>query len=139
MFLIKARNNCTLCERKVVVKALQLPRPLQACLGAKAKEGERNVVQLTAEDEEGQDVTHTILSMRVGGAEQVGGADHVGRAEQVGGAEQVGRAEQVGGAKQVVGVKQVAIRLINLVVHSLASLEASCVVNAVSYRIFATQ
>lgn len=42
----------------------------QACLGAKAKEGERNVVQLTAEDEEGQDVTHTILSMRVGGAEQ---------------------------------------------------------------------
>ena len=38
------------------------------------------MVQLTAENEEGQDVTHTILSMRVGGAEQV---MRVGGAEQV--------------------------------------------------------
>lgn len=42
----------------------------QACLGAKAKTGERNVVELTAEDENGQEVTHTILSLCVGGTEQ---------------------------------------------------------------------
>lgn len=42
----------------------------QACLGAKAKPGERNVVELTAEDENGQEVTHAILSLSVGGTEQ---------------------------------------------------------------------
>lgn len=44
---------------------------VQACLGAKAKDGERNVVELTAEDENGQEVTHAILSLSVGGTEQV--------------------------------------------------------------------
>ena len=44
---------------------------IQACLGAKAKPGERNVVELTAEDENGQEVTHSILSLSVGGTEQV--------------------------------------------------------------------
>ena len=41
-----------------------------AALGAKAKEGERNVVEITTEDETGEEVTHTILSLRVGGTEQ---------------------------------------------------------------------
>ena len=44
---------------------------MQACLGAKAKEGERNVVEMTAEDENGQEVTHTIISLCVGRTEQV--------------------------------------------------------------------
>ena len=44
---------------------------LQACLGASAKEGERNVVEVTVDNEEGEEVTHTLLSMRVGGTEQV--------------------------------------------------------------------
>ena len=43
----------------------------QACLGASAKEGERNVVQVTTENDEGEEVTHSILSMRVGLNEQV--------------------------------------------------------------------
>ena len=51
---------------------------LQACLGAQAKDGERNVVQVTAENEEGEEVTHSILSMRVGGVEQVRGEVGVG-------------------------------------------------------------
>ena len=52
---------------------MQLPKVIwvQACLGAKAKPGERNVVELTAEDENGQEVTHSILSLNVGGMEQV--------------------------------------------------------------------
>lgn len=37
-----------------------------------AKEKERNVVQVTTENEEGVAVTHTILSMRLGVNEQVG-------------------------------------------------------------------
>ncbi len=36
-----------------------------------AKEGERNVVELTTDNEEGTKATHTILSMRLGGVEQV--------------------------------------------------------------------
>ena len=47
------------------------PWSIQACLGATAKEGERNVVEVTADDEDGEEVTHAILSMRVGGTEQV--------------------------------------------------------------------
>lgn len=43
----------------------------QACLGAGAKEGERNVVEVTTENAEGDMVTHTILSLRVGATEQV--------------------------------------------------------------------
>ena len=43
----------------------------QACLGADAKDEERNVVQITAENDEGESVKHTILSLRVGGTEQV--------------------------------------------------------------------
>ncbi len=35
-----------------------------------AKEGERNVVQVMAENDEGEEVRHTILSLRVGGTEQ---------------------------------------------------------------------
>ncbi len=35
-----------------------------------AKVGERNVVQVEAENEEGETVKHTILSLRVGGTEQ---------------------------------------------------------------------
>lgn len=50
-----------------VEKTLELR---QACLGASAKEGERNVVQITTENDEGEEVTHTILSMRVGLNEQ---------------------------------------------------------------------
>jgi hypothetical protein len=42
----------------------------QACLGARAKAGERNVVELTAEDEEGDKATHSIVSLTVGGTEQ---------------------------------------------------------------------
>ena len=44
--------------------------PRHAALGAKAKEGERNVVEITTETETGREVTHTILSLRVGGTEQ---------------------------------------------------------------------
>ena len=44
----------------------------QACLGASAKEGERNIVQVTTENDEGEEVTHSILSMKVGLNEQVG-------------------------------------------------------------------
>ncbi len=44
--------------------------PPQACLGVSAKVGERNVVQVVAENEEGEKVKHTILSLRVGGTEQ---------------------------------------------------------------------
>ena len=36
-----------------------------------AKEGERNVVEVTTDNEEGEKVSHTILSMRLGGVEQV--------------------------------------------------------------------
>ena len=43
----------------------------QACLGAGAKDGERNVVEVTTENSEGEMVTHTLLSLRVGGTEQV--------------------------------------------------------------------
>ena len=41
-------------------------------MGRKAKEGERNMVQITTEDEDGDEVSHTILSLRAGGTEQVG-------------------------------------------------------------------
>lgn len=44
---------------------------VQACLGTDAKDEERNVVQITAENDEGEPVKHTILSLRVGGTEQV--------------------------------------------------------------------
>lgn len=44
---------------------------LQACLGKKAKAGERNIVELTAEDENGEEVSHSILSLTVGVTEQV--------------------------------------------------------------------
>lgn len=40
-------------------------------MGATAKEGERNVVQITTENDEGEEVTHTILSLKVGLNEQV--------------------------------------------------------------------
>ena len=40
-------------------------------MGALAKEGERNVVQITTENDEGEEVTHTILSLKVGLNEQV--------------------------------------------------------------------
>ena len=43
---------------------------MQACLGVSAKDGERNVIQVTTEDEEGELVKHTILSLRAGGTEQ---------------------------------------------------------------------
>ena len=43
----------------------------QACLGVDAKPKERNVVQVTTENEGGVTVTHTILSMRLGVNEQV--------------------------------------------------------------------
>lgn len=42
---------------------------LQACLGAGAKEGERNIVDVTTTDVDGKDVTHTIVSMRLGQTE----------------------------------------------------------------------
>ncbi|XP_064381984.1 nucleoplasmin-like protein ANO39 isoform X2 [Halichondria panicea] len=51
----------------VIDKTLELR---QACLGASAKDGERNVVQVVAENDEGEKVKHTILSLRVGGTEQ---------------------------------------------------------------------
>lgn len=44
---------------------------LQACLGASAKEGERNVITVKTEDIEGEEVEHSILSLTVGGTEQV--------------------------------------------------------------------
>ena len=40
-------------------------------MGAAAKEGDRNVVQITTENDEGEEVTHTILSLKVGLNEQV--------------------------------------------------------------------
>lgn len=43
----------------------------QACLGATAKDGERNIVEVTTENSEGDMCTHTILSLSVGGTEQV--------------------------------------------------------------------
>lgn len=44
---------------------------VQACLGVGAKDGERNVVEVTTDNDEGTKVSHTILSMRLGGIEQV--------------------------------------------------------------------
>merc|ERR1712228_203466 len=38
----------------------------QACLGHKAKDGERNVVEVTTEDDNGKKVTCTVVSLRVG-------------------------------------------------------------------------
>ncbi len=38
----------------------------QACLGVEAKQGERNVVDVTTEDEDGEDITHTVLSLQLG-------------------------------------------------------------------------
>merc|ERR1712141_344463 len=36
---------------------------LQACLGANAKDGERNIIDVTVSDADGKEATHTILSM----------------------------------------------------------------------------
>ena len=51
----------------------------KACLGVGAKEGERNVVQLTVEDKNGAVQNSVILSLKLGLLEQVrvhvGGAD----------------------------------------------------------------
>jgi len=41
----------------------------QACLGQKAKEGERNVIEVTTEDEDGKKISCAIVSLRVGFAE----------------------------------------------------------------------
>merc|ERR1712180_314051 len=41
----------------------------QACLGQKAKEGERNVIEVTTEDDEGKKISCAIVSLRVGFAE----------------------------------------------------------------------
>lgn len=41
----------------------------QACLGAGAKVGERNVVELITDDDDGEEVTHALVSMKVGGTE----------------------------------------------------------------------
>merc|ERR1712142_560882 len=41
----------------------------QACLGQKAKEGERNVIEVTTEDDEGKKISCAIVSLRVGYAE----------------------------------------------------------------------
>ena len=38
-----------------------------------AKEGERNVVEVITDNDEGAKVSHTILSLRLGGVEQVSG------------------------------------------------------------------
>jgi len=40
-----------------------------ACLGAKAKDGERNLVELTTEDDDGNQTTCSMVSLRVGGKE----------------------------------------------------------------------
>ena len=53
------------------VRLSLINRTRQACLGTKAKAGERNVVEVTTENENGEEVTHTILSLTVGGMEQV--------------------------------------------------------------------
>ena len=45
---------------------------VQACLGAGAKVGERNVVELITDDDDGEEVTHALVSMKVGGTEMVG-------------------------------------------------------------------
>eukprot|EP00795_Rhopilema_esculentum_P015338 gene15338-6559_t len=42
-----------------------------ACLGADAKEGERNVVDVTTADIYGKEVTHTIVSLQIGHTEMV--------------------------------------------------------------------
>jgi len=46
---------------------------LQACLGAGAEDGERNIVEVVTTNDKGKKVTHTILSLKVGTIEQVGG------------------------------------------------------------------
>ena len=45
---------------------------MQACLGAGAKVGERNVVELITDNDDGEEVTHALVSMKVGGTEMVG-------------------------------------------------------------------
>lgn len=40
-----------------------------ACLGPKAKEGERNLVELTTEDDDGNKNTYSMVSLRSGGKE----------------------------------------------------------------------
>merc|ERR1712141_802109 len=42
---------------------------LQACLGANAKDGERNIIDVTVSDADGKEATHTILSMARGQTE----------------------------------------------------------------------
>ena len=44
---------------------------LQACLGVSAKVNERNVVALTTEDGEGEEMKHVIVSLRLEKNEQV--------------------------------------------------------------------
>merc|ERR1712156_491103 len=41
----------------------------QACLGIKAKENERNVIEVTTEDDDGKKISCAIVSLRVGFAE----------------------------------------------------------------------
>lgn len=41
----------------------------QACLGVKAKEGERNVIEVTTEDDDGKKMSCAVVSLRVGATE----------------------------------------------------------------------
>jgi len=40
-----------------------------ACLGPKAKDGERNLVELTTEDDDGRKITCSMVSLKAGGKE----------------------------------------------------------------------
>lgn len=49
---------------------------LQACLGAKAKSSEKNIVEVTTTDSSDSSVTHTILNLQSGRLDQVNDAVH---------------------------------------------------------------
>ena len=49
---------------------------VQACLGAKAKSSEKNIVEVTTTDSSDSSVTHTILNLQSGRLDQVNDAVH---------------------------------------------------------------
>ena len=49
---------------------------VQACLGAKAKSSEKNIVEVTTTDSSDSSVTHTILNLQSGRLDQVNDTVH---------------------------------------------------------------
>merc|ERR1712183_1174151 len=57
----KSEDPCQDIEHKIQVT--------QACLGVKAKEGERNILEVSTEDDDGKKMSCAVVSLRVGATE----------------------------------------------------------------------